>query len=129
MRRRKGWNDMEEYVSDGSMEGMYRLFKYDQPRGTIVQFNEWFKRLCDIQKQVVECPWCGKPGELMVMEHKAENPYPKDDMRHHVTLIVDRDRVKYTVQCCHDTCPVQPWVRKSQETPEDAMKLWNEVKP
>lgn len=111
--------------SDGTMENFYRMYKSVYPDGTIRQFQEWFRHVCEVQDQMAGCPWCGVKGSLMVSEHHTPHRYEKGDLRWHTENIADPDRLRYAARCENDECPTQPKIYALYDTPEEARDIWN----
>lgn len=91
--------------SDGSTENMYRLFKHGHPKGTVAEFEEWFKELGALQDAVENCPWCGKQPSL--------------------TVIPTDFGLKFTVECQTSDCHVNPSLSAQYRLADGAVRLWN----
>lgn len=97
--------------SDGSLENMFRLFRIEQPRGTVARFQEWFAMLKNHQESIKGCPWCHNQPALRVIPAFNKNSEPC---------------LAYSVACEGDPCPVHPRLDLSFRTPEEAVKEWND---
>jgi len=92
--------------SDGSLENMFRLFRLEQPRGTVAKFHEWFEELIAMQKTVKSCPWCGgRPALRVGSDHKGIG-------------------LEYSVRCEGLSCPVNPSLNEWYSTPRKAIERW-----
>lgn len=96
-----------EVIHDDSHVTMYRLFKFDNPQGTVVQYQEWLENLGKIQGTVKECPWCKSQPALRVM--------------------AGEEKLAFSVKCEGEFCPVNPELNEAYKDPEEAVAEWGNL--
>ena len=85
---------------DQSMANFWKIYRFGHPKGSVQEFHAWFAHLCELQKTVELCPWCGELPCLDLFD----------------TL--------WQIHCGNESCPVQPGLEYFYDTPEEAIEKW-----